>query len=421
MTSKRNVTTRIVAIGDVGLVDDMVHLGDEAMFEQLVTMLRRRGIDDIVGISSNPSETAARYGISAVDRIGFAFTGADVRARMIDRKARVLRAADGDLAALGADDTAWGAIDAIRSSDAVAIAGGGNIASNWPLHIFERAAIGELAALFEKPLVITGQTIGPELTAADSPLVTTLLSSARLVGLREGASLALVTKLGVPAALLTHTVDDASFLGSGTSPADDPATCVVSLSMHLGGAPRDAFVERMAELLDGIVAMTALEIVFLAHFGSIHPGVSRGDSVLHDEVAAAMTSSRVRTVTPTTAIDAAVLARGAALIVTSRYHPAVFAVASGVPTIGIPVDDYTTIKLTGALGNFGQSAILPVDDLLSGRGPRLVDATWNARGDIHSAGLKIAEDKKLGSEDWWDAVAAALRGGRFELTVTLLS
>jgi polysaccharide pyruvyl transferase WcaK-like protein len=410
LTSTRNVTARIVAIGDVGLVDDMVHLGDEAMFEQLVTMLRRRGIDDFVGISSNPSETATRYGISAVDRIGFAFSGPDARARMIDRRARVLRAAGGDPGALAVADTAWGVIDAIRSSDAVAIAGGGNIASNWPLHIFERATIGELAALFGKPLVITGQTIGPELTAADAPLVTALLSSARLVGLRERASLALVTKLGAPATLLTHTVDDASFLGMPDAAVDDPTTCVVSLSMHLGGAPRDAFVERMAELLDGIVATTALEIVFLAHFGSIHPGVSRGDSVLHDEVAAAMMSSRLRTVTPTTAFDAAALARGAALVVTSRYHPAVFAVAGGVPTIGIPVDEYTTIKLTGALGNFGQSAILPVDELISGLGARLVAATWNARGDIHSTGVRLAEEKRLDSEDWWDAVAAALRG-----------
>ncbi len=401
---------RIVAIGDVGLVDDMVHLGDEAMFEQLVTMLRLRGIDDIVGISANPSETASRYGISAVDRIGFAFTGADARARMTDRKARVLRAAGGDPGALAAADPAWGVIEAIRSSDAVAIAGGGNIASNWPLHIFERAAIGELAALLEKPLVVSGQTIGPELTAADAPLVTALLSSARLVGLREGASLALVTRLGVPAALLTHTVDDASFLGEPTAAADQSTTCVVSLSMHLGGAPRDAFIDRMAQLLDGIVATTGLEIVFLAHFGSIHPGVSRGDSVLHDAVAAAMTSSRVRTVTPTTAGDAAMLARGASLVVTSRYHPAVFAVAGGVPTIGIPVDDYTTIKLTGALGNFGQIAILPVDEMLSGLGEGVVEATWNARGDIHSTGARRAEERRLDSEAWWDSVAAALRG-----------
>ena len=419
---------RIVAIGDVGLVDDMVHLGDEAMFEQLVTMLRLRGIDDIVGISANPSETASRYGIQAIDRIGFAFTGADARARMTDRNVRVLRAAVGDPGALAAADSAWGVIEAIRSSDAVAIAGGGNIASNWPLHIFERATIGELAALFEKPLVVTGQTIGPELTAEDAPLVTALLSSARLVGLREGASLALVAQLGVPTALLTHTVDDASFLGEPTAAADQPTACVaddepaprpptaeatacvVSLSMHLGGAPRDAFVDRIAQLLDGIVATTGLEIVFLAHFGSIHPGDSRGDSVLHDAVAAAMTSPRVRTVTPTTAVDAAMLARGAALVVTSRYHPAVFAVAGGVPTIGIPVDAYTSIKLTGALGNFGQSAILPVVELLAGLGERVVEATWNARGDIHSTGARRAEEKRLDSGAWWDSVAAALRG-----------
>lgn len=397
----------IVAIGDVGLTDDMIHLGDEAMFQQLVDELRDRGIAGIVGLSANPGDTAARYGIASISRIGFGFTGEDARAKMAARMDAVMSAARGHPSTLAADDPAHAVIDAIRHSDGVAIAGGGNMASNWPLHIFERATLGALAELFGRPLVVTGQTIGPELIDVDAALVTELLASARLVGLREEASLALVTQLGVPTALLTHTVDDASFLGVSLT-ATATAACVVSLSLHLGGAPRDAFVERMAELLDAVASTTGLQITFLAHFGSIHEGQSRGDSRLHDAVASAM-STPTTTVTPTTATDAAVLARGAELVITSRYHPAVFAVSGGVPTIGIPVDDYTTIKLTGALGNFGQSALLPTDALLSGRGPHVVAATWAARNDIRAYGLVDARQKRDESVIWWDAVASALR------------
>ena len=84
--------------------------------------------------------------------------------------------------------------------------------------------------------------------------------------------------------------------------------------------------------------------------------------LVHDDLAARMSapSTVLRIVDTRTS---AALARGASLVVTSRYHPAVFAVSGGVPTIGIAVDDYTTVKLTGALGNVGQTSVLSADAL----------------------------------------------------------
>ena len=52
-----------VAIGDIGPVDGMLHVGDEAMFEALVLELRARGVDRITAISSNVDDTRARYGV----------------------------------------------------------------------------------------------------------------------------------------------------------------------------------------------------------------------------------------------------------------------------------------------------------------------------------------------------------------------
>ena len=82
---------RVVAIGDVGVVDDMMHIGDEAMFEAARDELAARGAD-VVGVSSAPAETAARYGIEAVARIGF--DGLD-RDAAEARLAAVLALADG--------------------------------------------------------------------------------------------------------------------------------------------------------------------------------------------------------------------------------------------------------------------------------------------------------------------------------------
>ena len=90
------------------------------------------------------------------------------------------------------------------------IAGGGNLASTWPLHVYERAALAGIAARLGRPLVVSGQTLGPTLLGRDRELVGELLRSARLVGVRESSSHALAAELGVAARV---GVDDASFLG----------------------------------------------------------------------------------------------------------------------------------------------------------------------------------------------------------------
>jgi polysaccharide pyruvyl transferase WcaK-like protein len=418
---------RIVAIGDIGVTDDLIHIGDEAMFDELVRRLRARGADHITGISSDPAETAARYGIESVQRIGFdperGASAAASRPAQEQRMDLVLRTAAGETGLLADDDTAHAVIAAVAASDGVAIAGGGNMASTWPLHIFERATLGRIARILGKPLAVSGQTIGPFLTAPDAALVAELLGSAELVGLREGPSLALSTRLGVHPALLNQTIDDASFLGSVADdgagepepepePGRERAYCVVTLANHIGDVSRDEFTAQLAGVLDFVVTELDLEVVFFAHFGSIDDGSLpasevpvRGDSVVHARIAAAMTQPSA--VHPTTDSPAAArLARGAALSVSSRYHPAVFASSGGVPAIGISVDEYTTTKLTGALGNFGQSAVLPITELIAGTGIDLVSDVWERREEIRAAGTEIAAGNREGSNAWWDRVAA---------------
>ncbi|MDY0891445.1 polysaccharide pyruvyl transferase family protein [Frigoribacterium sp. CFBP9030] len=408
---------RIVTIGDVGVVDDMIHIGDEAMFDEFAAQLRARGAS-ITGVSSTPAETASRYGIEAVPALDFSPATTGGRVGQLERRRRVLAAADGDRSALPASDTAWQAIEAIRASDAFAVAGGGNMASLWPMHVFERSTLAELARRAGKPYVVTGQTIGPVLDGDDRALVAELLSGAELVGLRERASFELVRTLGVPESRLTATIDDASFVGvetdaaapaAGTAAAAPAAPyCAVSLSAHVGAADRTLFAEAVARLLDRVVDETGLEVVFLAHWASLRADDERGDSLLHRAVIDRMT--RPARVEPTTDTPAAArFAREAALHLTSRYHPAVFAVAAGVPTVGIAVDDYTTVKLTGALANFGQSSVVSAEQVLAGSADQVVLDAWGARDAVRTAWEARVDSARTASAAWWDRVAAALR------------
>ncbi len=386
---------RILAIGDIGPLDGMFHVGDEAMFDELVFRLRDRGADHIVGLSSDPTDSAQRYGIHAIRPIGFG--GLD-RTAQETRMAQVLDSPE----SLPADDPAHAVIAAMRDVDGVAIAGGGNIASVWPMHVFERATLGILAARAGVPLVVSGQTIGPVLTGLDQPRVAALLSSAALVGLREPTTHHLVTSWGIAA---TATVDDASFVadrpGSSASAPSAPYA-LVTVARHAGDRDPDAYVASVAALLDAVHELTGVDIVFSAHFGPLGGGPSRGDELVHDALAARMSapSSVVRIVDTATS---AALARAASLVVTSRYHPAVFAVSGGVPTIGIAVDEYTSVKLTGALGNVGQTSVLSADAL----DPAVVASVWNSRDTIRSRGLELAASRRAESERWWDRVAEA--------------
>jgi polysaccharide pyruvyl transferase WcaK-like protein len=240
-----------------------------------------------------------------------------------------------------------------------------------------------------------------------------LLASARVVGLREPASLARVAGLGVPRHLLQQTVDDASFLTDRPGPRHPlpPSPyCLVSLARHTGGEDQDLFASRAAHLLDGFAAESGLRIVLSAHFGSIDGGPSRGDTVLHDLVRGRM-SAPSDSVVVTTARHAAQLAAGADIVVTSHHHPAVFAAAAGVPVLAVAVDGSTTVRLTAALAGFGQSGVLQGADLMLGLGPDAMSLVWSDRDGIRGRAEGLIPLRRAESVAWWERVAALLEDG----------
>ncbi|MET0812863.1 MAG: polysaccharide pyruvyl transferase family protein [Microbacterium sp.] len=384
---------RLVMIGDVGVVDDMVHIGDEAMFEAARDELAARGAE-ITAVSSAPAETAARYGVAAVPRIGF--DGLDREAA--ERRLRAVLDGGGSLAS---DDPARAVIEAVSAADGVVVAGGGNLASTWPLHVYERAALAGIAARTKTPLVVSGQTLGPSLIGRDRELVAQLLTAARRAGVRESASQRVAADLGVDARL---GVDDASFLGS---PAMDAAESgvLVSLSLSLGGASRPETVARIADLVDAATETVGAPATFHAHFGPLEGTAPRGDALLHEEV-------RARMRTPSTVVasgdarGAASLARSSAILITGRYHPAVFAAPAGVPVLGLVTDEYTAVKQRGALAHWGQDAIVPITAADSDGVARLREL-WAGRDEIADEARRRLPEHRADAAAWWDDVVAA--------------
>lgn len=386
----------VLAIGDVGVVDALFHVGDEAMFDAAVFELRCRGLTTI-GVSSAPAETRARYGIDTVDRLGFA--GLD-RAGAARRAALLVDAAAGR-AVLDADDPARGVLDALDTVSGVLHTGGGNLASRWPVHIFERTTLTRMAAQRALPVVFSGQTFGPDLIADDETRLRAAAGDAALVGVREGRTEALVRSWGQSP---RRQVDDASFLdAAAVAPASGPL--LVSLSGWYAHRPTDAVDAALARMIDAAAEITRAPVVFHAHFGPLVDGDVRGDVVVHERVRARLrTPSRLETTADTA--HAVALARSARLLISSRYHPVVFAAPSGVPVLALAADEYTRIKLTGALEPWGQDGVIDIDDAAAASAvlPRLAD---------RAAGLRLEAGERYGAHrrrasDWWDDVAAAL-------------
>lgn len=392
----------VLIIGDVGVLDGMFHIGDEAMFEVAVDELAQRGLSAI-GVSSNPPETAARYGIPALPRLGFA--GLD-RAEAARRADHLLAVAAGT-AELSPDDPAVEVFAALEGARLLVNAGGGNLATRWHSHVFERTTLARLAHARGVPVVVTGQTLGPDLDAPDDAAVARMLREAALVGVREPDTAALVDSWGLSATL---NVDDASFLGLGADrDADESAPrggVVVSLSGWFAGRPADQVEQHIAALADA-AARTVGPVAFHAHFGPLDPAApARGDAALHERIRQRM--SEPSTVIPTgTSREAAALVRGAALLITGRYHPAVFAAPAGTPVLALSADRYTRIKLGGALGHWGQTGVLDLDELPGAprRLETLVADTVALRGEAAARLPRL----RAASRQWWDRVAASAR------------
>lgn len=175
---------------DVGQID--YHVGDEAMGHAAVAALQARGIVEPMLLSRDPEHTAARFdSVVPVRTLRFPWPPED-RARYLEEIRAVL---GGRTDALPPEDQLFALIEDLRGADALLIAGGGNLNSRYGWLLSERAAAVEIARSLGLPVVISGQTLGPELSGRDRAVLARMLDSAVLVGLRDPSSLRLAREL----------------------------------------------------------------------------------------------------------------------------------------------------------------------------------------------------------------------------------
>lgn len=401
-------------------VDQTVyHVGDEAIATMSARRLRARG-HQVVRISRR--EKYGPGGTPAPDPIpALTFPWPlEHRSRYLEEIRRVLA---GDRAALPATDKLFEIIEHLRTVDAVVIGGGGSLTSRYGWLLDERLATALVARRLGKPVVLTGQSLGPELTDSDRASLRELLGLCVLVGLRDVHSVRIARQLCPEHPALVQTLDDAVGLGLPADAAEGTAGARAPdpelLSVTLGGdgdpLPREDYVAVACAVIEQLAARTGARVELVAHMAD--PDTGGGDLQLHTEVAERL-SVPAAVVPLATDTVAAARTTAAAWVLTTRFHPVVFGTSAGSSVLALPLNRYGHSRMDGALRNVGLAgAAVPLaalwDPVTAGPselvGP-VVEALVASREAEH-AHLEAARPALLGAaEAWWDRVAAALAG-----------
>ncbi|WP_084127797.1 polysaccharide pyruvyl transferase family protein [Demequina sp. NBRC 110055] len=394
---------KAVVIGDIAW-PDLYHLGDEAMTEAAIDMLRARGVDDITLVAGNPGVAEDFYGLPAVRRVRF--RGDWSRGRNEWRLADVARV-------LAEED--WGdhpIYPAIRDADAVIIAGGGNMNSRDYHLLFERVAAKRIAEHFGTPLYITSQTVGPMLDEPDRDLIVELLDYATAFGAREGTTYEVLKSLAPDPSKVFRTLDDAILLEADDAAraaarelAGDRPYVAASFTWHAGAAwpTIEDYHAAVADVCRRVVDELDLDVLLVPHAGSFDPATANRDQESNDAIAVLAATERVRVTRMVTAREDVALIAGSAASLSTRYHPTVFAPASQTPAVAISPSYYSSIRMGGSLGNVGQGCfVVPaasIDLVL----PALREATQRG-DDLISALAKAGTAATSFQAAWWDAL-----------------
>ena len=272
--------------------------------------------------------------------------------------------------------------DAIATMDAVVVSGGGNLNSRYGWLLYERAAAVRAAEHAGVPVYVTGQSLGPVLNPEDAQILERMLRTARSVTVRERSSLAWCRERGIDARL---SVDDAT-----DYPVASPARTLhyaegVSAGQALDELPEhyvcvtvnectDQQAQQIARLLDGMWREHGYAPVFLSHYGDPQDPAS-GDIQAHQRIAKRLSTSTPATLLPILHADQSIAVhRAAAFTLTSRYHPAVFSAAAGIPVLAIVPDAFTQMRVGGALRQYGLGEFTLPLGMLAGGVPELMVA-----------------------------------------------
>ena len=249
----------------------------------------------------------------------------------------------------------------VRDSEGIVISGAGAMCDDFAPHgISSWALIIEWARILGKPVALVGQGIGPINNAHNREVAGKMLVSADLLTVREPGSASLAVALGVLPDKVILTGDWA--MASVTSHEDRVAAGLlveslvgcqpyIAVSFHRRHSTRRSDLRMLSSIFERLVIdadRRGLRTLFVPNMTSSGYSDDRVTArILMDGWPDSIRKKVALQVTPTSPRITRALLSSATGLVSTRYHPMVFAFSEATPCVGVSYDSYYDQKLTG--------------------------------------------------------------------------
>lgn len=361
---------KIVLIGGFGWHDH----GDEA---QLTTPLiyLKKFIPDVqfLALSDNPEYTAEYHKVETDYSIShylfpemrnifskvIRMFGIDMFIRMIILlfNARRLRK---DKKTIFLNESGKRLLNNLKSGDLLFNVGGGNLNTIWRFGgLYSKCITYLICMILGKPIIISGQTIGPIDNWIDRKFARFVLNKVDVITLRDTSSKSILRSIGVVKPVIKETADDAVLLPCATyedikaiflDEKIDEHRPLIGINVighgYLSGPKLNKAKQILAEVSDHLISELGARMVFIPM-----EYISDDDRVTLSETLELMQhKDKVRIIK--NEYDDKTL-KGIIgqmdLVIGLRYHFIVFATTMQVPSIGLYLDQYYAIKMKGIL------------------------------------------------------------------------
>ena len=249
-------------------------------------------------------------------------------------------------------------LENLRGADLLFNVGGGNLNSIFRFHEFYGKCLTYvLCEIFEVPVVLSGQTIGPFYGWFDKKIAKFALNRVNVITSRERFSQEILESIGVTKPIIKVTADDSTLLvpasrkeiqeifSSEKIPENHLLIGMSAIGLRIfSTAELKKTYKLMAEIADYLVSEHDARVIFV-------PMTYREDRVVAQEALRFMKhkdKAHLITREYNDRIIKGIIGR-MDLAIGFRYHFIVFAVNSKVPSIGFYLNDYYSMKIKGIL------------------------------------------------------------------------
>ena len=395
---------------------DCSNLGDVAMLQAAVVRLQRLWPEADIRVITAVPDLLAQH-CPGTTPVSAAARNAWSGSHWPNRARRITAAAEPRLAAVERAVRHWrardGGVDAfeqeLRRADAIVLSGGGGTTDYFPWETHAALDLFDAATRREITTGILGQGFGPLRGRYLRRRAAAVLPRLDLITLRERRSSApLLRELGVASDRVVTTGDDAIELVANRRGAGDANGLGVCVRVSDYSGVAEDQVRTLGRVLAAVSARLNAELVPIPI--SAHPDERDLDAIREVLGARGEDAADGAIDTPRAAIDRAARCR---VVVTGSYHAGVFALAQGVPAIGLAASSYYVDKFLGLRDQFGDGCtpiMLDADDL-AGALEAAIEEAWaqdpGVRAQLVAAGERQLEEGRAAYHRLFEIVESA--------------